>query len=110
MGSDREMENVGAGWGEVSTCGPPGACAQSVGASSHGAVCKCGTGQGSMGKQEAGYQGRTPAGAGCAFLGAGQGERSRQMQALQEMCRVKTIPGIGGVTVFITSLSGFGAS
>ena len=51
MGSDREMENVGAGWGEVSTCGPPGACAQSVGASSHGAVCKCGAGQGSMGKQ-----------------------------------------------------------
>ena len=109
MGSAREMENVGAGWGEVSTCGPPGACAQSVGASSHGAVCKCGAGQGSMGKQ-AWRRLDTRAGAGCAFLGAGQGERSRQMQALQEMCRVKTIPGIGGVTIFIISLSGFGAS
>ena len=61
---------------------------------------------GKAGVEEAGYQGRAPAGAGCAFLGAGQGERSRQMQALQEMCRVKTIPGIGGVTIFIISLSG----
>jgi hypothetical protein len=29
------------------------------------------------------------------------GERSRQMQAVKEMCRVKAITGTGGVTIFI---------
>lgn len=51
-----------------------------------------------------------PQGADWAFIGSGQGERSRQIQAVQEICRVKAIPEIGGVTIFIVNLSGFGAS
>lgn len=63
MGSDREMENVGAGWAEGSTCGPPGACVQSVGSLQPWGRLQVWSRAGEHGKagmEAAEYKGRVP--------------------------------------------------